>query len=246
MESVYIGARVTDEAIYGSGDPWYNDAIELYIDGNNDKDGMYDGAFDTQVILDALNQSIPWFKADGVPITNYDAHWSFTDLGYNVEMRLGWDNFDFEPGRGRVIGWSLGNDDNDYNIGRDYQTVWYGTVNNWSNTDVLGDLQLASGPYTQVTDPAVQDKVLIYPNPTDGRVYILLKGENSGENLNANNNININVNDISGRSVASEHRTLNGKNNLISLNLDQASPGLYIIQIRSDQGASFTKKLIIR
>ena len=41
-------------------------------------------------------------------------NWSYTGLGYNVELRLGWDNFGFEPGRGRVMGWSLANDDNDY------------------------------------------------------------------------------------------------------------------------------------
>jgi hypothetical protein len=246
MESVYIGARVNDENLFGTGNPWDNDGIELYIDGNNDKDGPYDNNFDTQVIMHIFDQITPWFKADGVMITNYEYNWTTTDLGYNVEIRLGWDNFDFEPGSGRVIGWSLGNNDNDNNIGRDYQTVWYGTDMNWANTSVLGDLELANGPYMDIHESIARDEVLVYPNPTDGSVYVLLKGENLGENLNTNNNININVNDISGRLIASEHRTLNGKNNLISLNLDQASPGLYIVQIHSDQGASFTKKLIIR
>ena len=73
LESLYIGVQVIDEAIYGIGNPWDNDAIEFYIDGNNDKDGPYDLDFDTQIIMDVLNQSVPWFRADGVPITNYNA-----------------------------------------------------------------------------------------------------------------------------------------------------------------------------
>jgi hypothetical protein len=241
MESLYIGVQVTDETIYGSGNPWDNDGVEFYIDGNNDKDGVYDNDFDTQVILDALNQSVPWFKADGVLITNYEAGWSFTGLGYNVEMRLGWDNFGFEPGRGRVMGWSLGNDDNDYDVGRDYQSVWFGTGNNWSNTSDLGDLQLADGPYTvNISENTDQEDILIYPNPTDGAFFIMLKGDKSGEKFY------INVFDISGRLISIESVKINGEDNLFRLNPEQANPGLYIVKINSDDGSCFVKKLIIQ
>jgi hypothetical protein len=240
MESFYIGAMVTDAAIYGSGNPWDNDAIEFYIDGNNDKDGPYNPDFDTQVILDVLNQSVPWFKPDGVQITNYNAQWTYTGLGYNVEMRLGWDNFDFEPGRGRVMGWSLGNNDNDNNVGRDYQSVWYGTGDNWFNTSLLGDLQLADGPYTHISENPGLENVVIYPNPTNGSFFISLKGNSSGEK------VNITITDISGRIIAEETGIIRDEENLIRMNLEKANPGLYIIHIFSVKGNCAVKKLIIK
>lgn len=241
MGSLYIGVQVIDEALFGSGNPWDNDAIEFYIDGNNDKDGPYDLDFDTQIIMDVLNQSVPWFKADGVPVTNYNAQWIYTGLGYNVEIRLGWANFDFEPGRGRVIGWSLGNNDNDLNAGRDYQAVWYGTGNNWSNTSDLGDLQLADGPYyTQISEKNILDNVLIFPNPSDGAFSIMLIGNRSVENFR------VTIFDISGRLIANETCSIIGEDDLVSLNLGNATPGLYIIHIYSDNGDHFVKKLIIQ
>ncbi len=106
--SLYLGVKVVDAALQGSGNPWDNDAIEYYIDGNHDRDGTYDADFDTQLIQDFFSNSTVddslWVKADGVPVTNYDAKWFQTGDGYNVELRLGWDNFDFLPGKGRSLG----------------------------------------------------------------------------------------------------------------------------------------------
>ena len=102
-----------------------------------------------------IGQSIPWFRV-GLEVTDYDAIWLLTEDGYNIEIRLGWNNFDFEPGPGKVMGWSLANNDtDDGGVGRDYQTVWYGTSDNWSNTSVLGDLQLHYGPYTRIKEKII-------------------------------------------------------------------------------------------
>ena len=86
----------------------------------------------------ANGTDLMWQKADGVAITDFNSQWLTTATGYNVEIRLGWDNFQFAPGRDRTIGFSLGNDDNDSGNGRDYQTVWYGTDADWSDNTQLG------------------------------------------------------------------------------------------------------------
>jgi len=139
------------------------------------------------------------------------------------------------------MGWSLGNNDNDSGVGRDYQTVWYGTGNNWSNTSLLGDLQLAEGPYTvKIPENPSMEDVLIYPNPTEGQFSIMLSDPEFGEN------VNVIILDLSGRLIASQHDAISGESNLIRLDLEYLNPGIYIIHIFSGDENSVVKKLVIR
>ncbi|MFO7613506.1 MAG: sugar-binding protein [Bacteroidales bacterium] len=240
--NLYIGVKVVDAVVEGSGNPWDNDAIEFYIDGDNSKDGAYDAGFDTQLIMDALNLSTLWVKADGVPVTNEESIWLATSDGYIVELRLGWDNFSFQPGRGRTMGWSLGNNDSDNGIGRDYQTVWYGTGNNWSNTADLGDLQLAGGPYffgvDEITD--FSSFVVLFPNPASGNVYLRL-----ADNI-FNQQVTVYVSDIAGRMIVNDRMNFSGANDQVILNVEQFTPGIYFINIIGDDGSRAVKKLIVR
>lgn len=243
--NLYLGVEVVDGVVEGSGNPWDNDAIEYYIDGNHDSDGAFDSDFDTQLIQDFFSNTAPvdtvlWVKADGVPVTNYTAKWFATGTGYNVELRLGWDNFDFAPGKGRTIGFSLGNNDSDNGIGRDYQTVWYGTGNNWSNTADLGDLQLAGGPYFGIYDVTYDNaNVILYPNPTSGNVNLKLLDEVLG------NEVTVYVSDMSGRIVLSQTQSVFG-NNVIQLRTNQLESGIYMVNILGTDGRKAIEKLIIQ
>jgi hypothetical protein len=139
-----------------------------------------------------------------------------------------------------VFGWSLGNDDNDYNIGRDYQSVWYGTGNNWSNTSDLGDLQLSNGPYTVIPERSIQGNLLVYPNPSGGAFYVLLKGSVTGDR------VNIIVSDMSGRLLFNKLEHVKGGSGLFSVDLGRADPGIYILKVFLENGNYYTQKLIIR
>lgn len=241
-ESIYIGAKVVDATVEGIGNPWDNDAIEFYFDGNHDSDGAYDGDFDTQAILDALNESTLWLKADGVQLAeeDYDAAWLATSDGYQVELRISWSGFGFYPGQGRTMGFSLGNNDSDNGIGRDYQTVWYGTENNWSNTAVLGDLQLAGGPYFFGIEEYENYNafITVYPNPSRGDVNLQLVSDVF------EGNVTVYVTDISGRTV--ETRTASADGRLIVLNSDNLTKGIYLINIIDESGKRAVKKLIVQ
>ncbi|MBW6460693.1 MAG: T9SS type A sorting domain-containing protein [Bacteroidales bacterium] len=240
--NLYIGVKVVDAVVEGSGNPWDNDAVEFYIDGDNSKDGAYDAGFDTQLIMDALNLSELWVKADGVPVPNEESIWLATSDGYIVELRLGWDNFSFNPGRGRTIGWSLGNNDSDNGIGRDYQSVWYGTGNNWSNTADLGDLQLAGGPYffsvNEIKD--FSSFVVLYPNPASGNVYLRLADNDF------NQQVTVYVSDIAGRTIVKDRLNFSGANDQVILNVERFTPGIYFVNIIGDDGNRAVKKLIVR
>ena len=215
----------------------------MYIDGNNDKDGAYDADFDTQLIVDANPEDTLWVKADGVPITDFDAIYKTTTDGYIVELRLAWSNFDFAPGRGRVMGFSLGNNDSDNNVGRDYQTVWYGTGSNWSNTGDLGDLQLAGGPFFFVD--GINENVLynanisLYPNPTTGHVNLRSIGEVF------QGDVQVLVTDIQGRVISQITENFNG-GNLIQFNMSNLTHGIYFVNIIGEDGKRAVKKLIVQ
>jgi len=243
--NLYIGANVVDAVVLGeTANPWDNDAIEMYIDGNNDKDGSYDADFDTQLIMDANPDDTLWVKADGVPITDFDAIFKLTDDGYTIELRLAWSNFDFAPGKGRVMGWSLGNNDTDTpGITREYQTVWYGTGSNWSNTGDLGDLQLAGGPFF-FTD-GISENVLynaniqLFPNPTSGYVNLRSIGDVF------QGDVHIMVSDIQGRTILQLRENFQG-NNLVQFNMSNLTRGIYFVNIMGEDGKRAVKKLIVQ
>jgi len=244
--NLYLGIEVQDAVVEGTGNPWDNDAIEYYFDGNHDQDGTYDGDFDTQLIQDFLAASASddslWIKADGVQFTTdqFDAKWLPTGTGYNLELRLAWSIFDFLPGKGRTMGFSLGNNDSDNGIGRDYQSVWYGSGDNWSNTAELGDLQLAGGPYFNVSEVFYNDGMVLFPNPTSGNVNIKSIGNVfQGE-------MTFYVTDISGRTVMVERDSFSGTNDMITLRTDQLDQGIYFINIFAADGKKAVKKLIVQ
>ena len=244
--SLYLGVKVVDAVVEGSGNPWDNDAIEYYIDGNNDKGSKVEAGFDTQLIQDFMSNStvdtVLWFKADGVQATpdQWDAKWKPTSDGYAVELRLAWSIFDFAPGKGRAIGFSLGNNDSDNGIGRDFQTVWYGTGSNWSNPADLGELQLAGGPYFYGFEEIFfNTSINLYPNPASGNVYL----QTTTNDLNGD--ITIYVSDITGKTLKVINERLNGINNIVTIGTDDLPAGMYIVNILTESGKRAVKKLIV-
>lgn len=244
-DNLYLGVKIVDASVNAATDPWQSDAIEYYFDGNHDRDGAYDSDFDTQIIQMMTNpfvDTVLWLKADGVQFTNWTSKIVVTAEGYNVELRLGWDAFGFIPGKGRSIGFSLGNDDNDTGTGaRDAQSVWYGTANNWSNTADLGDLQLAGGPYTFGIADVVDysNEIVLFPNPTSGNVYLRMRTETF------NGNVTLNITDIAGRTIVNDQYNV-GSDRMIQLNASDFNSGVYFVTIQGGNGVKAVKKMIVQ
>jgi hypothetical protein len=244
-DNLYLGVKVVDANVFAATDPWQSDAIEYYIDGNHDRDGAYDGEFDTQLIqmiTDPFVDTVLWLKADGVQFTNWESKIATTSDGYIVELRLGWDAFGFIPGKGRSLGFSLGNDDNDAGTGsRDAQSVWYGSGSNWNNTAELGDLQLAGGPYTFGIGDVVDysSEIVLFPNPSNGNVYLRMISDTF------NGDITLHITDIAGRTIVSENYNVSA-HNLIRLDASNFTSGLYFVTILGENSVKAVKKLIVQ
>jgi hypothetical protein len=188
-----------------------------------------------------INDAALWLKADGVQLTDYSAKWVNTGDGYNVELRLGWSGFAFLPGKGRSIGFSLGNDDNSGGADRTGQMVWFGTASNWSNTADLGDLQLAGGPYFFEVGDVVDynDQIVLFPNPATENVYLRMVTDSF------KGNVTVNVCDITGRTIINKQYSLESSN-MIQLDARQFTPGIYFVNLQGENGVKATKKLIVR
>jgi len=243
-DNLYIGVKVVDANIFADVNPWGSDAIEYYIDGNHDRDGAFDGNFDTQLIqmiTDPFVDTVLWLKADGVQFTNWTSKIVMTGDGYTVELRLGWDAFGFLPGKGRSIGFSLGNDDNDAGAARSGQSVWYGTANNWSNTADLGDLQLAGGPYSFGIADVVDysNEITLFPNPSSSNVYLRMLTDTF------KGNVTLNIVDIAGRTIIHDQYNV-GSDRLIQLDASKFTNGIYFVTITGGNGVKAVKKLIVQ
>lgn len=125
-ENLYIGVKVLDDVIFtGNGTSFYEDCIEIYIDGDNNKGTRYD-EHDAQLIF--------------VPSDDYDdarRKYKILDDGYSMEIVLPWKDFKVTPKAGDFVGFDIDCSDND-NLYPDKRRTgiigFKGTMDNWANT----------------------------------------------------------------------------------------------------------------
>jgi hypothetical protein len=86
---------------------------------------------------------------------------------------------------------------------------------------------------------AEKDDILVYPNPVTGESVVTFS-------LSANEQADIRLIDMGGRTIAilDATQTSNGNNQLV-INGKDYSPGVYFVQLRSNERL-ITKKLVIR
>ncbi|MFS0726414.1 sugar-binding protein [Paenibacillus sp. 1P07SE] len=152
-EFLYVGIRVIDvHKVNDSTRGYEDDSVEIYIDGNNGRSGTY-GSEDHQITLG-------WQDAElsvGRNITGIQFAQQDQADGYTVEFAIPWDGIGIDPPQaGTVIGFDIGNNDDDgtNNGFRQGQLMWHGNLDNWSNTSAFGSLFLNDGRVTTIAPPA--------------------------------------------------------------------------------------------
>jgi len=138
---LYVGVKVKDSALYGETPltPWEDDAIEIFVDGNNDKGGAYD-KHDVQYIKSWNNTGL--FASNGKKDKVKHAIAGTPD-GYTVEMAIPWSDLSINPFVGRKIGFDVSNDDDMDGGGRDGALVWSGDAGNFGSTENFGNVVLS-------------------------------------------------------------------------------------------------------
>jgi hypothetical protein len=160
---LYVGVRVLDSSLNYNHDrgEWDNDAVEIYVDANNNKGAAYDSQ-DRQ-FLKAYNTDYIWEQH--AHTAGVQQAWSLIEGGYSMEVAIPWSNLGISPSPNLAIGFDLGNDDDDSNAGRESQMMWNGQGINFFNTQGFGTaiLRLTAPP----TAPTVS-----LTTPTNNATYL--------------------------------------------------------------------------
>jgi hypothetical protein len=232
--NLYIGVKVLDAALYNdSPDSWDNDAVEIFIDANNNKLSSFDG-MDNQFIK-AYNSSTLFSK---VAVTGVQHAYAAISGGYTVEISIPWSQLGLTPAAGLTIGFDAGYDDDDNGGTRDAQAVWAGTINNYQSTADYGTVVLSAALPAALAVAVAPSKInlpgmKILPNPAvDGKAKVLISGNTANGHLF--------VYDLNGKQVY----TAKAQAEML-LNLQQLPKGVYVVKyVIGDK--SFTKKLLIQ
>ncbi|HMG81823.1 MAG TPA: carbohydrate-binding protein, partial [Ferruginibacter sp.] len=245
--NLYIGAKVIDANLFSANSAvanfWNDDAVEIFIDANNNKLTTYDGV-DNQII-EAYNQGGVFTK---LGISSLQHAWAAVNGGYTVEIAIPWSQLGINaPAPGTSIGFDLGNDDDDNGSGRANQSVWNGTINDYQNTSAFGTLTLNATTSTttnarpEYVTPAIEEAkvtdVVLMPNPVRAQQDItIITPDWQGQ-------VELQVNNFEG--VVLEKEALQIQGDRITVNTANLPAGIYIIQLRNGNNV-VTKKFVVQ
>jgi hypothetical protein len=235
--NLYIGVKVLDGSLRTNAtDYWNADAIEVFIDANNNKLASYDGN-DNQFIK-AYGQSGVFSK---VAISGLQQAWAAVTGGYAIEFAIPWSQLGISaPAAGTSIGFDLSNDDDDSGTGRSAQAVWNGTGNNYLTTVAFGTLTLNAANSSvrldanESTDAAAD--LSVYPNP------VIENGTLTIQTNNWEGQASVEILNLQGQAVKEYNVQLSGSE--INVSTDHLTSGVYLLRVKNGSNTA-TKKFVI-
>jgi endo-1,4-beta-xylanase len=162
-EYFYVFVSVVDDTLLTtSANPWENDCIELFFDGNNAKTTTYDTD-------DQQWRYVYGEDASNSPQGDGRGEYVFldTDYGYNFELRVHQDSL-FQTTSSQTlfnlvedteIGFEISNADRDNDVvGRNHVVHWWTTDGNtWQNASLFGTAILATRENSSILDIPITD-----------------------------------------------------------------------------------------
>lgn len=162
-ENLYIAADVTDDKLcWNEKAPYENDALEVFLNPSNQKQGSTVTGEDKQVWAAMINGSTKQYQ-NKYTMKNF---WKANEHGWSAEFAIPWSTVGLTPAPGLKIGFDIQVDENDGSgfIGK---MVWQGADDNYRNTSKYGTVVLAAPGeeivYNDVTDATEPDTPNIEP-----------------------------------------------------------------------------------
>jgi hypothetical protein len=145
--NLYVLVEVTDGTrTNDSGASWWeDDAVEIFIDGNNSKGFSYDNVDDFQFGF-RWNDAVVKTGSNSVAnTTGISSVMYATTTGYVLEVSIPWSTIGFTPAVGKVIGLDIAVDDDDNGAAKEAQLASFATNGTaWTNPGVFGTVPLAN------------------------------------------------------------------------------------------------------
>jgi hypothetical protein len=124
-DALYLFVEVLDDRkVKNQADPWLDDAVEVFVDGDGRRSPTYD-ADDHQYVFGWNNPEVhePVGRGGGSGVRFAEAEWEY---GYRMEIALPWASIGTKPKPGDAIGLDVHVDDND-GTGREQKLMWSDT-----------------------------------------------------------------------------------------------------------------------
>jgi len=137
-QSLYVLVDVKDDTlIHDSGNqPWEDDAVEIYIDGNNDKDGSYD-SHNYRYIFRLNNDTVYAYQDTALIVDPEGITFAQnrTKTGYMMEIKMDWSAIGVSPSKGRLVRFDMFVNDDDTGGSRDKKIAWSSTSGQQTGLD---------------------------------------------------------------------------------------------------------------
>jgi subtilisin family serine protease len=140
---LYLFVEVTDDRVVVDSDaaiPWEDDAVELFVDGDESGGSAYDGSDDIQLLF-RPNDPQARLGVRSAPVnTNEIAIASRqTASGYQMEIYIPWSVLKIGGGYGKTFAFDLQVDDDDDGGARDHKLAWWSASDeSWQRPELFG------------------------------------------------------------------------------------------------------------
>lgn len=190
---LYVLADVTDDTkVNDSPNSYDDDAVEVYIDINNDKATTY-GANDAQYTFGWNDGTIVGALPSGRSTTGITYSAVARTGGYIVEARIPWSTLQKTPSIGQLVGLDFMINDDDDNSTRDAKLSWNSTTDMaYQDPSLFGTAILATSIVTEIEDESAglnSSEVVCYPNPFTNGFTVDAKGNFDYALLNASGEV---------------------------------------------------------
>lgn len=225
---LYVLTDVTDDTkVNDSQNSYDDDAVEVYIDIDNDKATTY-GANDAQYTFGWNDGTTVGVLPSGRSTTGITYSAVARTGGYIIEARIPWTTLQKTPAVGQVLGIDFMINDDDDNGGRDAKLSWNSATDMaYQDPSLFGTAILSNAIITMIEDESSAtniSEVLCYPNPFANDFTVNVKGDFDYALLNA-----------SGEMIHSG----NGKDQM-QLGVD-LSGGIYFLKIKQSASSKVVK-----
>ncbi len=232
--NIFFFATVVDDiSIEDSEMPFRDDAVEIYIDGGNEKAAAYDGN-DQQLIF---SRSGKGFWASNLAVNHPGTEYAAIETvnGYTLEARIPWSTLGVDLFSSPEIGLDLYVDDDDDGDGVDAVISWHSSEPvNWTDPRVfatvklVGDKETGGQPIPGIREPGLAARAYDIGKPIT-RLWPLVPGQTPNKSWVVPSVELEHTNDYAGQE---ENFVLD-----ITGFLTVELPGEYTFRLTSDDGA---------